>query len=163
MFTLAIAGCGSTPAATSTTNSIPRAPSTSASPEPASSDAGFDVQSLGVTFTLPASFRTIDEPSLVFIARSTDPPAVFSIDHGSVDVTTYDSRPGEGTSTVDLAGLRNVVVTNSAVSGLPAGIDSNKLLVSNGERSFSVIMSAPAADLPPMWQTFITSIEVAAA
>ena len=99
----------------------------------------------------------------MFVARSTDPVAVFSIDHGSAEVTTYESRPGEGTSTVDLAGLRNVVVTNSAVSGLPAGIDSNKLLVSNGERSFSVIMSAPAADLAPMWQTFITSIEVAAA
>jgi hypothetical protein len=43
---------------------------------------------------------------------------------------------------------------------LPAGIDSNELLVANKGESFSVILSAPAAQLPAIWQSFITSVHV---
>ena len=162
LLTVALAGCSTAPAATSPATSSPSAPSISTSPDPASSNAGFDVKSLGVSFTLPASFRASDDPTLAFLARSTNPRAVFSIDHDSANVTKYNPRPGESIATADLAGVHNVVVIHSAMSGLPAGIDANELLVSNGQGSFSVIMSAPAPELPAMWQAFITSIKVTA-
>jgi hypothetical protein len=166
--TVAVAGCtSSTPTAgPATTSAVSQAStSTSASASTSTSIASrpageFDVQPLGLTFTLPTSFHTAQDPSLTFIARSTNPRALFTIDYETPDVTATGVRPGERLSTIELGGLRNVVVTHAALSGLPAGVDSNELRVSNGTRSFSVIMSAATADLPAMWQTFIESVHV---
>jgi hypothetical protein len=88
------------------------------------------------------------------------PPAIFSVDGDSPAVVLHPARVGETLSSIALGGLKNVVVTHAAVSGLPAGIDSNELLVANKGESFSVILSAPTAELPAIWQTFITSVHV---
>lgn len=69
-------------------------------------------------------------------------------------------RPGETISELDLGTDAALVVTNAALDGLPSGLSVNELLVSNGERSFSLIMSAPTSILPELWADFIDSIGV---
>jgi hypothetical protein len=99
--------------------------------------------------------------NFAFLARSSDPPAVFSIDYDTPVVTNYSARAGESLSTVQLNGLRDVVVIHAAISDLPVGVVANELLVTNASRSFSVILSARAAVLPAIWQTFVGSVHVA--
>jgi hypothetical protein len=152
-----LAACTSGSPVTGATTSAPATSSTSIPSLPAGS---FQVASLGLRFTLPTTLLAVQDPSFVFLARSTAPPAVFSIDGDSPAVTTHSPRQGETLTSIDLGGLGNVVVSNAAVAGLPAGIASNELLVSNGGHSFSVILSAADADLPAMWQTFIGSVHV---
>jgi hypothetical protein len=135
------------------------APTSSTTP-PSLPPGGFQVASLGLRFTLPTSFTAVANPDFVFLARSKAPPAVFSIDGDTPAVVTQPARNGETLSSIALGGLKNVVVTHAAVSGLPTGIDSNELLVADKGESFSVILSAPAAQLPEIWQTFIASVHV---
>jgi hypothetical protein len=122
--------------------------------------SSFAVDSLGMRFVLPVSFRQIDDPTYKFLARSLSPRSVFSIDPDSGAVTKHEARPGETLAKVDVGGPTAVVVTNAAIEGIPAGVSANELLVSNGARSFSVIMSAPTADLPGLWDVFVASVRV---
>jgi hypothetical protein len=158
---IAIVGCGGTTSAVTVATTSPATTHPASATTPATAAGGFTVQPLGLTFDLPSTFHVVKDDSFAFLARSSDPPAVFSIDHDTSDVTAYSARAGESLSTVQLDGLPNVVVTHAAISGLPVGVVANELLVTNASRSFSVIMSARAADLPAMWQTFVGSLHVA--
>lgn len=118
----------------------------------------FAVDSLGLNFRLLTAFAKIDDPSFVFLARSQDPRAVFSIDSDSPAVVDHTARAGEKLSDLEISGVKTVVVNHAAVDGLPPGIEANELLVANGGRSFSVIMSSAVADLPRLWTSFVGSI-----
>lgn len=61
---------------------------------------------------------------------------------------------------LDFGTVGAVVVAYVVLEGLPAGISANELLVSNGDQSFSVIMSAETADLSELWDVFIHSVAV---
>jgi hypothetical protein len=123
--------------------------------------SSFTVDSLGLAFALPAGFRQVEDPSYQFLAKSLSPRSVFSIDPDSGAVTKHDARPGESLTKLDIGGPTAVVVTNAALKGIPAGVSANELLVSNGDRSFSVIMSAPTADIAALWDVFVRSVRVA--
>jgi hypothetical protein len=153
--TVALVGCTST--ASTAISVTTRSTTTTAVSLP---PGRFEVLSLNLRFTLATTFQVVQNPSFAFLAHNLSPQAVFSIDGDGPAVTEYSARPGESLSTADLGGLHNVVVTHAAISGLPAGIDANELLVSNATRSFSLIMSATAANLPAMWKAFITSVHV---
>ena len=77
------------------------------------------------------------------------------IDHGA--------RPGESLTSVTVGGHGAVVVTRAAVEGLPPGIEARELLVDNGDRSFSVVLSAEVAELPQLWAAFFASLAFGAA
>jgi hypothetical protein len=123
--------------------------------------SSFTVDSLGLAFALPASFRQVEDPSYQFLAKSLSPRSVFSIDPDSGAVTQHEARPGESLTKVDIGGPTAVVVTNAALKGIPTGVSANELLVSNGDRSFSVIMSAPTTDIAALWDVFVRSVRVA--
>jgi hypothetical protein len=127
---------------------------------PAEGGQPFEIESLGLTFSLPATFETASDPELLFLARSRRPPAIISIDADSESVTDHVADPGEVVSDLPLPGVDAVVVTNAVLEGLPAGISANELLVSNGEHSFSVIMSGVQPQLAEQWDVFIRSIVV---
>jgi hypothetical protein len=120
----------------------------------------FEVESLGLTFGLPEEFRFYEDPDLLFSARSMRRRSLITIAADSAQVTDYDRRPGETILEPDLGVDAALIVTNSAIEGLPADLSANALLVSNGERSFSVIMSGPTTDLPELWAVFIDSFSV---
>jgi hypothetical protein len=124
--------------------------------------ARFSVQSLRLDFVLADSFQSTDKPDYAFFARSNSPRALLTIDNDSPSVTDHQARPGETLSKLDIKGVKAVVVTNAALNDLPSGISANELLVSNGDRSFSVIMSGDSDAVPKFWETFVTSITIAA-
>jgi hypothetical protein len=127
-------------------------------------DGGLGVPSLGLTFQLPDSFVVIDEPDLLFFARSVDPLALFSIDPDGPTVTDHEAEGDETLSDIEFGDVRGVVITNAVLDGLPPGVSANELLVSNRDRSFTVIMSAAsAAALEDAWQVFIDSVAITAA
>lgn len=121
--------------------------------------APFTVESLGLAFQLPESFVAVDNADFVFLARSMSPQSVFSIDSDVPTVVTDNpAEPGESLSEIDVGTADAVVVTDAVIEGLPPGVSSNELVVSNGEKSFTVIMSASTADLSEMWDVFIGSV-----
>jgi len=120
----------------------------------------FAVEPLGLTFRLPDSFRSVDDRDYLFFARSIAPRSLFTIDSDSPSTTDHAQEPGETLSEHYLGDVRAVVVTDAVLEGMPSGVSSNELLVSNGDRSFSVIMSAPSADLPELWDVFLNSVSV---
>ena len=120
----------------------------------------YTVDSLGVTFRLPDCFRAVDNPDYLFLGESTTPRSLFTILGESPSVADHTAEPGETLTRRDLGEGEAVVVANAVLDGMPADISSNELLVSDGERSFSVIMSADPTSLPAMWQTFIDSLTV---
>jgi hypothetical protein len=119
----------------------------------------YDVAALGVRFDLPVTYEAADDDELVFLARSAEPLSIFSIDEEDPGVT-HDPEAGESVSEIVLGDLSATLVTNAVVDGLPPGIAANELLVDNGPRSFSVIMSAAPGDLAGLWAPFIDSVEV---
>lgn len=142
-----------------------RAPATSAlaTSVPAIGETQFAVEPLGLSFRLPESFVVADDANLVFFARSLSPRSLFSIAEDSPDVSDHVAEPGESLSEVDLGSVTAVVVADAVLEGMPEGISSNELLVSNGDQSFSAIMSAPPSDLSELWDVFVDSVTVAPA
>jgi hypothetical protein len=120
----------------------------------------FVVASLGLRFSLPSSFAKVDDPEFGFLARSQNPPAVFSIDPDSPDVAHHEREAGELVSTIDIGGTPAVLVKHAVVGRLPAGIEAYELLVARGDRSFSVILSAASAELAHLWTPFVASLSV---
>lgn len=120
----------------------------------------FAVEAIGLTFVLPISFEEAAEPELLFLAHSMTPRAVVSIDEDVPKVINHPARPGETLTEIDLNGVSAVVVTDAAIEGLPAGISANELLVSNGQWSFTVIMSGVSEALPELWDVFLRSVVV---
>jgi hypothetical protein len=118
------------------------------------------VPSLGVAFRLPPSLAVADDPDLVFLARSSQPQAVISIAAEPSDIVQHEPEGGETVSPATIATVEAVVVENAAVDGLPAGVVANELLVANGTRSFSLIMSSGQSDLPVLWDDLLASISV---
>ncbi len=111
-------------------------------------------------FRLPESFGALDDADYAFLARSMSPRSVFTISEESPEVTDHVLEPGESVSELDFGTVRAVVVADAVIEGIPAGISANELLVSNGDQSFSVIMSAETADLSELWDVFINSVAV---
>lgn len=119
-----------------------------------------DVPSLGLALRLPPSFAVADDPDLVFLARSSRPQAVISIAAEPSDIVQHEPEGGETASPATIANVEPVVVENAAVDGLPAGVVANELLVANGTRSFSFILSSGQNDLPVLWDDVLASITV---
>lgn len=134
---------------------------TQPSVEPSGADDGrIEVASLGLSLRLPASFDVVDDPDLVLLARSARPPAILSIAGDSSDVVEHDAEDGETVAATAINGVEALVVTNAVLDGLPPGIVSNELLVSNEDRSFSLILSTGEQDLPAMWDEILSSITI---
>lgn len=159
---LVTAGC------TSATDSVPTAPSETAvaadtTTESATSPAvgnEYVVPELGIRFLLPEEFEETSDPDYAFAARLRQPTAFFTIYAEPADITDFAPRPGETRTELDLGADRAIAIENAAVSGLPAGVSSHELLVSNGDRSFSVILSAPTSIIDELWRVFIGSISI---
>jgi len=116
------------------------------------------VDRLGITFQLPGNFVETSEPDYEFSARSLRPQAFFSIYAESASITDFPPRAGETHHQLDLGAGGAVEIVSAAIEGLPEGIGANELLVSNGDQSFSVILSAPDTALDELWAVFIGSI-----
>lgn len=124
------------------------------------SGAGFSVKELGLTFSLADSFEQEADGDYAFSARSMSPRSFFTIYSEPPSITDYSQRPGETVHRIDLGqGVTAVEVLDAAIKDLPSGISANELLVSNGDRSFSVIMSSVAADLDELWSVFVASVK----
>lgn len=121
----------------------------------------FEVEALGLRFLLADSYSDFEDPSLLFLARSNNPPSVFTIAGDDPSVVNYPGRPGETVIEAELDGLTAVVIFDAALEGLPDGLSANELLVANGDRSFTVIMSAPTDELGNLWDIFMLSVSVA--
>jgi hypothetical protein len=143
-----LAGC------TSSGTALDATPSTDAP------SGAITIEALGVSLELPDSFHVVDDPDLELLARSGSPRAILSIAHDSGDVTSHEPEPGESLEPLSLDGVDAVVVTNAVLDGLPVGVAANELLVSNGERSFSMIMSAEAEHLDALWADLMASVAV---
>jgi hypothetical protein len=141
-------------------SAVERETSTSTSQANASTPGSSAVDSLGLTFSLSPSFTIFQDPDLTFLARSTQPPAIFSIERASADVVDHGPEANESLTPMQLGGVDAVVVTNASVEGLPPGVVANELLVANGSRSFTAILSAGEQDLASLWNEFIASIRV---
>ncbi|HKE67835.1 MAG TPA: hypothetical protein VKB55_01190 [Nocardioidaceae bacterium] len=135
-------------------------PTTTTSVQTTGDAASYGVDALRLRFALPTSFVAVDNRDFAFLARSDEPMAIFSIDREEPGITDHDAEAGESVSDSHLDDVDAKLVTNAVVDGLPPGIAANELLVDNGSRSFSVIMSASPGDLAGMWQTFIASLHV---
>lgn len=121
----------------------------------------YSVKEAGLRFDLPDTFQPASNKELLFLAKSLSPRAIFSIDTGSAeDARSYEKRPGETVTPTTIGNVDALIVSNAALEGLPAGIAGNELVIDNGERSVSVIMSAEQADLDVMWDQFIGSLQV---
>ena len=118
----------------------------------------FEVASLGLSFSLPTTFTQVHDPEFGFLARSQNPRAVFSIDPESPDVIKHVAEAGENVSNLRIGGLDAVLIQHAAVDGLPPGIEAKELLVANGGRSFSVILSTERAALSGFWDAFVGSV-----
>src|SRR3954452_1479819 len=140
-------GSSASPATAVQSTGVP-ATAAPATATPITEGTQFEVGPLGLAFRLPESFVATDDADYAFFARSISPHSLFTIDDDSSDVTDHDGEPGESLSELDLGNIDALVVTDAVVEGMPAGVSSNELLVSNGEQSFSVIMSAATADRP---------------
>ena len=120
----------------------------------------YDVAALSLRFDLPQNYVAVDSDEVVFLARSSEPTSIFSIDRADSGIIAHDSEAGESVSEMRLGDVNAKVVANAVVDGLPPGIAANELLVDNGPQSFSVIMSASPSDLADMWEPFIASVQV---
>ncbi len=152
------AGCGSDDDSADDTNS--RSADAASTQDAARDEAEFEVQSLGLTFGLPDSFREIDNPNYEFYAESEAPRSLITILEEDPSVVPHQAAPGEFVSEIDLGDFDAVVVANADIGELPDGISANELLVSNGDRSFSAIMSASSVELPEFWDEFVRSVAV---
>jgi hypothetical protein len=123
-------------------------------------DGTITVDGLGLSFELPPSFDVAEEPDFVFLARSFSPPSVFSIDVDAPSVVEHEPEGGESVAPARIPGVDAVVVTDAALEGLQPGLEARELLVSNGDRSFTVIMSAPESEIASLWKVFISSVAV---
>lgn len=128
--------------------------------EPTTIDGAIHIESLGLSFRLPESFELAEEPDLVFLARSMEPPAIFSIDLDDPSVVEHEPAPEETVVRAQIEGVEAVIVENAALEGLGPGLEARELLVANGDRSFTVILSAPVRELPALWDEFIGSVEI---
>lgn len=152
------AGCGSDDDSAADTDS--RTADAASSSEPSADEAEFEVESLGLTFDLPDSFSKIEKPNYEFYAESEAPRSLITILEDDPNAVLHQPATGEFVSAIDLGGVDAVVVTNADIGELPAGIGANELLVSNGDRSFSAVMSASTVELPDLWSEFVESVSV---
>lgn len=136
-------------------------PTTSLSPAQPGELVPFAVPALGLTFELPASFVESEGQDLLFVARSSPLRALVTVGLGTPDVVDYTPDPGETMTSITVSDRPAVTVTGVVIDGLPAGVLSNDLFVDNGPRSFSLIMSASATDLPGLWEPFLASAAIA--
>lgn len=148
-------GSGCTPTDMPGTEEAPERPTTEAS------QSDHHIQALsGLSFDLPDSFARVDDPEFAYFARSTQPRALFSIAPAEPSVIDFEPRSGETFTPMVIDGVDVVVVSEAAIEGLPPGVVAAELRVSNGDSSFSAIMSAPEDELDPLWETFLDSVRL---
>lgn len=129
--------------------------------DPASSNGSITIHCFGLSFRLPPSFEKAEDPELVFLARSVSSHAVLSIDRDLPNVTEHKPEGQESIESADIDGVDAVIVTNAFLEGLAPELEARELLIANGDRSFSVIMSAREEDLPSLWEEFMGSVRIA--
>lgn len=142
------------------TAASPQSDPTTVSEAPSDVGTAYDIDGLGLQFDLPASFASAEDETLLFLARSVRPPAIFSINPASPGEILHDAETGETVTPLTFGDVHAIVVLNAVVEGLPPGIAANELVVANGARSFSLILSAPPTDLADLWEPFVESISV---
>lgn len=140
-----------------------RSPRTKPGRVAVSQDGRITIVSLDMSFKLPESFDPVDDPSLTFVARSADPLAVFSIDRDTPGVVDHEPEGEERMSATTIDGVDAVVIDDARLDGLPPGIVAKELLVANGDRSFSVILSSTENELSQLWDAFIASVKIESA
>lgn len=134
---------------------VPEAPSDS--PTAARS---ITIETLGLSFQLPPPFEVIEHEDFLFLARSDEPRGVFSIEPEMPDVIEHEPEGEESVETTEIDGVDAMIVTDAVLEGLPPGVAARELLVANGDRSFSLIMSAAEEELPSLWEEFINSVAI---
>lgn len=133
------------------------------SSEPCNVDVADDtvtIDCLALSFEMPRFFQQVEESDLLFLAMGGSTPAVLSIDRDSPDVVEHRAEDGESLTQLTIDGVEAVVVTDAVIEGLEPGKAARELLVANGDRSFSLIMSAPEQDLPSIWDPLMSSLEI---
>lgn len=143
---------------------VPDGPASAPTSRPSSESSrdarSITVESLGLSFQLPAPFEVIEHEDFTFLARSDEPRGVFSIEPDEPDVIEHEPEGEESVATTEIDGVDAVIVSDAVLEGLPPDIAARELLVANGDRSFSLIMSAEENELPPLWEEFITSVKI---
>lgn len=137
------------------------APNTQAvSPGPTSA-RWITIERLHLSFRLPPSFEVIEGEDFMFLARSDNPPGVLSIEPDAPGVIEHQPEAEESVTPVDIDGVDAVIVSDAVLEGgLPPGVEARELLVANGDRSFTLIMSTVEAELPSLWDELIASLTI---
>lgn len=136
-------------------------PRTTATSDPYATPVPVTIESLGLSFTLPPYFQVVEgHPDFLFLARRPFPRAIFSIEPDSPRVIEHEPRPGETVEPTNIDGVDAVIITGAFLERLPSGVAANELLVANGDRSFTAILSAPEPELAALWEVFISSVRV---
>jgi hypothetical protein len=124
------------------------------------SNGRITIPALHLSFRLPASFKVGEHPKLSFIARSADPPGVFSIAREMPSVVNHEPEGDESVRPAKIEGVEAMIVNDAVLEGLPAGIVARELLVANGDASFSAILSSTRSEQPRLWDRFIGSVRI---
>jgi hypothetical protein len=140
---------------------VPESLRTEESPcHPVATERSITIDCLGLSFRLPPSFEEGGDAGLVFLARSVSPPALFTIDRDSPNVIEHEPEAQETIVPADIDGVNAVVVNNASLENLAPGLEARELLVANGDRSFSVIMSTRRENLSSLWEEFMRSVRI---
>lgn len=110
----------------------------------------------GLQFQVPAPFVETPEADYDFSATSVDPQGFLTILDCGDCTLELPTREGETHRELVKDGVPAVIIENAALD-LPDGVTANELVVVDGQRNFSVIMSF-AGDIAPVWTAFIDSI-----
>lgn len=130
------------------------------SPEKSPSAQPITIASLGLSFELPPSFGVAESDEFLFLARSVYPPGLLTIEPDRPAVIGHEAEGDETLTSVTIVGVDAVVVSNAVLEGLPEELEARELLVANGDRSFTLIMSALEPELPRLWRRFIASVDI---
>lgn len=122
-----------------------------------------EVESLGLTLRLPDAYVPVDGPDYAFAARRANPQSFLTISPDAPTVIDHEPEDGEQLTPVVIDGVDALIVLDPALDGLPDHVGAAELLVANGDRSFSAIMSAPKPELPGLWEAFVASVSIDAA
>ena len=135
-------------------------PSSQPSPAGSSADRRITIEAFQLSFQLSPSFQVVEEPDIVFLARSAFPRGLLTIEPDEPSVIGHEAEGGETLTSVTIDGVDAVVVHNAVLEDLPEGLEARQLLVANGQRSFSLIMSAVEPELPRLWRRLIATVEI---
>jgi hypothetical protein len=123
--------------------------------------ATFSVDELGMQFELPESFRPFDDPDYDFAAVSGSDHGFLSIISAEPDIVGQPvPRAGETHRALPIPGVVATQIEDAAIQGLPDELAANELVVANGDRSFSLILTADVDAIDGIWAVFVSSLTI---